>query len=101
MRLLPLDLCEQDRMPGVINAPLVITPEIESLASRPYRLIVWHDEENGWAAVIPDLPGLSAAGDTLEEMVAIAEEAKRLWIAAALVGGQPIPEPSDAIAFSR
>ena len=42
-----------------------ITPEVEALARRPYRMIVWHDEENGWAAEIPDLPGLSAAGDTL------------------------------------
>jgi len=73
---------------------LAITPEVEALASRPYPLVIWHDEENGWAGIMPDLPGLSAAGDTPEEMIAIAEEAKRLWIAAALADGKPVPDPT-------
>ena len=85
----------------IIAEPLEITPEIEALARRPYRMIVWHDEENGWAAEIPDLPGLSAAGDTLEEMMAIVEEAKLLWIAAALAEGRPVPMPRDALIAAR
>jgi antitoxin HicB len=74
-----------------------ITPEVESLAHRPYRMIVWHDDENGWAAEIPDLPGLSAAGNTLEEMMAVVEEAKLLWIAAALAEGRAVPAPREEL----
>jgi predicted RNase H-like HicB family nuclease len=85
----------------VIDEPMEITPEIEALARRPYRMIVWHDEENGWAAEIPDLPGLSAAGDTLEEMIAIVEEAKVLWIAAALAEGRLVPEPREELISTR
>ena len=97
----PLELDDDDQMTGVADTPLAVTQEVEALARRPYRMIVWHDDENGWAAVIPDLPGLSAAGETLDEMVAVAEEAKRLWIAAALAEGRPVPAPSDVIAFVR
>jgi predicted RNase H-like HicB family nuclease len=85
----------------VIDEPMEITPEIEALARRPYRMIVWHDEENGWAAEIPDFPGLSAAGDTLEEMIAIVEEAKVLWIAAALAEGRLVPEPREELISTR
>ncbi len=86
------------RKPGrIIAEPMEITPEIEALARRPYRMIVWHDEENGWAAEIPDLPGLSAAGDSLEEMMAIVEEAKLLWIAGALAEGRSVPLPRDEL----
>ncbi len=85
----------------IVAEPMEITPEVEALARRPYRMIVWHDEENGWAAEIPDLPGLSAAGDTLEEMMAIVDEAKLLWIAAALAEGQSVPIPREALIATR
>lgn len=96
----PLGIAEDDETTGVIETPLIVTPEVEELARRPYRMVVWHDEENGWAATIPDLPGLAAAGDTLEEMITIAEEAKRLWIAAALADGKPIPTPHEQIVLA-
>ncbi len=86
---------------GIVAEPMEIIPEVEALARRPYRIIVWHDEENGWAAEIPDLPGLSAAGDTLEEMMAIVDEAKLLWIAAALAEGQSVLIPRKALIATR
>lgn len=101
MKTYPLDLEDDDRTTGVLEEPLAITPEVEAMASRPYRMVVWHDDENGWAAVIPDLPGLSAAGDTLNEVVATAEEAKRLWIAAALASGRAVPAPNETVIFAR
>jgi hypothetical protein len=64
----------------VIDEPMEITPEIEALARRPYRMIVWHDEENGWAAEISDLPGLSAA---------------------ALAEGRLVPEPREELISTR
>lgn len=96
----PLGIADDDETTGVIAEPLVISPEVEALARQPYRMVVWHDDENGWAATIPDLPGLAAAGDTLEEMIAVAEEAKRLWIAAALADGKPVPVPHEQIVLA-
>ena len=56
--------------------------------------------EDGWGAVIPDLPGCVGAGDTIEEALVMLEDAKAGWIASALKHGDPIPEPSlaDAVA---
>ncbi len=93
MRTYPIGIDDDDRTTNV-GELLDITPEMEEIATRPYPMIVWHDNENGWTGVIPDLPGLSAAGETPEEMIAIIEEAKLLWIAAALAHGRAIPDPS-------
>ncbi|MGI8857285.1 MAG: toxin-antitoxin system HicB family antitoxin [Thermomicrobiales bacterium] len=72
-----------------------ITPEVETLAARPYRLVIWRDEDDGaWCGEIPELPGHIAAADTIEEMLALAEDAKRAWIATALSLGRPVPPPS-------
>lgn len=88
----PIELDDEDITTNV-GEPLVISPEVEALADRPYRLIVWQDDENGWVGQIPELPGHIAAADTAEEMLQLAEDAKRAWIAAALRHNDPIPDP--------
>lgn len=97
MRTYPIGLDDDDRTTNV-GEMLEFTREVEELASRPYPIVVWNDAENGWVGIIPDLPGLSAAGETPEEVIAIAEEAKRLWIAAALADGKPVPHPTPPAA---
>ncbi len=69
-----------------------ITPEVERLASRPYQVVVTH-EDGDYVGRIPELPGLVTGGETLEEMYAMVEDAKRGWIATALHYGDPVPEP--------
>jgi predicted RNase H-like HicB family nuclease len=51
------------------------------------------DEDGGYIAEIPDLPGCSAFGRTPEEAVAEVVVAKQAWVQAATVEGRPIPEP--------
>ena len=92
-------IADGDQITNVDAEPLVITQEVRALAARPYRMVVWHDDTDGWCAFIPDLPGLAAVGDTLEEMYTVAQEAKCLWIASALRDGDPIPTPRDEYAF--
>ena len=57
--------------------------------------VFWSDEDDGFIAVAPDLPGASAWGRT--EAVAIQElhTVIELWIKAARKMGNPIPKPSD------
>jgi antitoxin HicB len=45
-------------------------------------------------AVFPDLPGCLTQGDTLAEVAAMAEDARRLWIEVEYDRGNPIPLPS-------
>ena len=57
--------------------------------------VFWSEEDEGYIAVAPDLPGASAWGKT--EVVAIRElrTVVELWIKAAKKVGNPIPKPSD------
>lgn len=61
----------------------------------PYKLeIVPDTEEGGYGARYPELPGCITCAETLVEVVANAEDAKRAWLEAALEEGLDIAEPS-------
>lgn len=76
-----------------------ITPEVEELADRPYSIVIEHDLEDGWIGRIPELPGHIAVGDTVEEMLTLAEDAKRAWIATALSLDRPVPRPIEELSM--
>ncbi|NNC91078.1 MAG: type II toxin-antitoxin system HicB family antitoxin, partial [Acidimicrobiia bacterium] len=42
--------------------------------------VFFSEEDNGWIAVIPDLPGCSAYGDTPEQALAEVGIAKLAWL---------------------
>ncbi len=52
------------------------------------------EEGGGWLVEYPDLPGCMSDGETIEEAIANAEDAKHCWIAAMEEAGRPIPPPS-------
>ncbi|MFZ2223814.1 MAG: type II toxin-antitoxin system HicB family antitoxin [Candidatus Deferrimicrobium sp.] len=56
-------------------------------------VVSWSDEDDGYIATVPELPGCSAFGDTEEEAIKEVKVAAALWIAAAKKTGRPIPEP--------
>ena len=59
-----------------------------------YRLeIVRDDAEGGFVASYPDLPGCITCGETEEEAVKNALDAKKVWLEAALEDGLAIPAP--------
>lgn len=67
---------------------------IDYYLSLPYRLeIVPDPEEGGYGARYPELPGCITCANTLEELVANAEDAKKEWLMAALEDGIAIAEP--------
>lgn len=52
------------------------------------------DEAGGWTIIYPDLPGCLSIADTLADLPAMAEEARRLWIEVEYERGSDIPLPS-------
>ena len=56
--------------------------------------VFWSDEDEGYIAIVPDLPGCSAFGETAEEAIREARDAIEAWLQAARAGGDQIPEPS-------
>ena len=62
-----------------------------------YRLeIVRDDAEGGFVASYPDLPGCITCGETEEEAVKNALDAKKVWLEAALEDGLAIPAPGSS-----
>lgn len=57
-------------------------------------LIFWSDDDEAYVAVVPDLRGCSASGETVEEAAREAQTAKRLWLEAARARDFPIPSPT-------
>ncbi len=55
--------------------------------------IFYSEEDGGYIADIPDLPGCSAFGLTPHEALRQVEKAKEAWLEAAQKTGKPIPPP--------
>ena len=74
---------------------------IDEYLKLPYRLELIPDAaEGGYVASYPELPGCLTVGETVEQAVKNAEDAKRAWIAAALEDGIEIAEPNGAEAYA-
>lgn len=58
-------------------------------------------DTEAFGVVVPDLPGCFSAGDTLEEAMALTEEAIVAWIETAIDAGQDIPQPSSIEALRK
>lgn len=59
-----------------------------------YHINIFHsDEDEGWIADIPDLPGCSAYGESPEQALHEVLIAKQLWIESAKAEGAEIPLP--------
>lgn len=56
--------------------------------------IFWSDNDNGYIAVVPDLPGCNAFGDTQEEAAHEIQDAIAAWLEACNASGESVPEPS-------
>src|SRR5690349_1209825 len=61
----------------------------------PYSILLIPDEEEGWFAKVPELPGCMTFGDSQAEVLELIEEAKRLWIEAVLELGHRVPLPGE------
>jgi predicted RNase H-like HicB family nuclease len=62
----------------------------------PYRIILTKERRKGanaWLALVEELPGCEARGDTPEEATTALREEMAVWIAQALDQGSPIPRP--------
>jgi predicted RNase H-like HicB family nuclease len=55
--------------------------------------IFYSDEDTGFIAVVPELPGCSAFGETEEEALREVKAAIELWLKVAREDGREIPKP--------
>ena len=58
-------------------------------------LIVYEESNTGWGAYAPDLPGLGAAAETLDEVKGLIHEAVEFHLEGMRTHGDPIPVPRE------
>lgn len=58
--------------------------------------LYWSDDDEGYVAEVPALPGCVAVGASPEKAVRDLAVAMKLWLASAKKHGDPIPEPDVA-----
>ena len=63
---------------------------------RGYVVVFEGDDEAGYSAYSPDLPGVIAAADTREDTERLMLEAMVEHLALLRELGQPVPEPADS-----
>jgi predicted RNase H-like HicB family nuclease len=59
-----------------------------------YLVIYEKSEAGGWGAFVPDLPGLGAAAETLDEVKDLIREAVEFHIEGMRQNGDTIPSPN-------
>ena len=58
-----------------------------------YTVILYPEpDEGGYSVIVPALPGCVTQGETLEEAIAMAKDAIRLYVETLRAEGEPVPE---------
>lgn len=74
---------------------------LEEYMKLPYKLEIIPDtEESGFVASYPELPGCISCGETIAEVVANIEDAKKEWLLASIESGIEINEPENLDLYS-
>jgi predicted RNase H-like HicB family nuclease len=58
-------------------------------------VVIYEKGEHGWGAYAPDLPGLGAAGETLEEVKTLIAEGLEFHLESLLMHGDVIPDANS------
>lgn len=56
-----------------------------------YAVVIHKDADSDYGVTVPDLPGCFSAGSTLDEALAMAQEALELHLEGLIAEGQPLP----------
>ncbi len=56
--------------------------------------IFWSDDDEGYIAIAPELPGCNAFGETQEEALRELHDAIEAWIESARSVGKLVPQPA-------
>ncbi len=91
---------EQARLHAAVHfAPLIEqhpqASEVE--VTMDYIVVVEKAQDGSYSAYVPDLPGCTACGDTLDEVRKMIEEAVSLHLASLRSHGEKVPSPNTII----
>ena len=78
----------------MIKMSTAVDTSLEEYLALEYPFQVIADPDGGYVVVFPDLPGCMTQADSYEEIAAMAQDARALWIETAYDHGREIPLPS-------
>jgi predicted RNase H-like HicB family nuclease len=77
-----------------------IEREIAEIKQRPYARTLVREDDGSWFISIPEFPGCTSAGATVEEALVMIDDAMTGWLAVMLEDGEPIPSPAASTGYS-
>ena len=81
-------------MEKMVNQKEVLISKYMAL---PYKLEIIPDGEGGFIGRYPELPGCLTSGETEEEVMTNAVDAKRSWLEASIDSDFQIPLPEESM----
>jgi predicted RNase H-like HicB family nuclease len=63
-------------------------------------IIYWSEDDQGFIAEVPELPGCAADGASYQEALTNVEVIIQEWIETAEELGHPVPKPKGRLAFA-
>ena len=60
-----------------------------------YTVVLIPEEEGGYSAEVPALPGCYSQGETKDEAISMVKEAIELYLESCKAHGEPIPEETE------
>ncbi|PKQ66597.1 type II toxin-antitoxin system HicB family antitoxin [Raineya orbicola] len=66
-----------------------------------YRIILQKEPEGGYTVFVPALSGCITYGETIDEAIEMAKEAIEVYIEELKDRGEPIPDDSNTLEYSR
>ncbi len=68
--------------------------------NRTYKINLRKEEEGGYTAIVPSLPGCITYGETIDEAIVMAKEAIELYIEELIERGEPVPDDNNVLEYS-
>jgi predicted RNase H-like HicB family nuclease len=65
-----------------------------------YRILLREENEGGYTVIVPSLPGCITFGDTIDEAIAMAEEAIALYLESLHEHGEAIPTEKRTLEYN-
>lgn len=60
-----------------------------------YPVVIHKDPDSDYGVTVPDLPGCFTAGDTIDEALAMAQEAIETHLEGMIIAGESVPQTSS------
>jgi antitoxin HicB len=70
------------------------------MKSLSYRILLCENSEGGYTVIVPSLPGCVTYGETIQEAIAMGQEAIELYLESLAAHGEEIPTEERTLKYT-